>query len=53
MKKITLQKKITVGVIVDPTSFWIGLNYSSSTKRYSLNLMPCITLWVTFTRGQT
>ena len=53
MKKITLQKKITVGILFDTNNFWVGLNYSTETKRYSLNLVPTLSLWVTFTRKQT
>jgi hypothetical protein len=27
-------------------SFWIGMHYSSAEKRYCINFVPCITLWI-------
>lgn len=34
-----------VGVLVRAESFWIGLHYSKSCKRYCLNVIPCVTFW--------
>lgn len=34
------------GILFRLSSFWIGINYSKSCKRYCINLIPCVTLWI-------
>jgi len=36
-----------VGILFRLQSFWIGIHYSKSCKRWCINLIPCITLWIT------
>jgi len=35
------------GVLFRWRSFWVGLHYSTSHKRFCLNLIPCVTIWWT------
>tara|TARA_Y100001956_G_scaffold82213_2_gene102172 strand:+ start:2974 stop:3147 length:174 start_codon:yes stop_codon:yes gene_type:complete len=41
-----------IGVLVNKGSMWIGCHYSDYTKRYCINLIPCVTVWVTKKGGQ-
>ena len=40
-----------VGIIFRLASFWIGIHYSYKCKRLCVNLIPFVTLWVTFEGG--
>lgn len=42
-----------VGVITRLGSFWIGFHWSPHNKRLCINLIPCVTLWVTLEGGNT
>lgn len=35
------------GVLFRLSSVWIGVHYSPYNKRYCINLIPCVTLWIT------
>lgn len=35
------------GALVRKGSAWVGVHYSEHNKRWCINLVPCITLWVT------
>lgn len=39
------------GILFRGASFWIGFHYSYTCKRLCINLIPCITLWITFKNG--
>ncbi|WLJ89332.1 hypothetical protein [Vibrio phage vB_ValA_R15Z] len=41
------------GVICRLGSFWIGAHWSSYNKRICINLIPCVTFWVTLEGGNT
>lgn len=49
---LDLDRKPTFGILFRWQSFWIGLHYSEYCKRYSLNLLPCVTIWWTVRGGQ-
>lgn len=34
-------------------SLWIGVHYSPANKRFCINLLPCVTVWVTLAGGIT
>jgi len=34
------------GILFRLQSFWIGIHYSKSCKRWCINLFPCVTLWI-------
>lgn len=40
------------GILFRLSSFWIGCHYSSYYKRACINLVPCVTLWVTLPNGK-
>lgn len=33
-------------------SLWIGVHYSECNKRFCINLIPCVTLWITQPGGK-
>ena len=39
------------GVIFRWWSFWIGFHYSKFNKRLCLNILPCLTFWITLPGG--
>lgn len=41
-----------IGILFNLGSAWIGCHYSDYTKRYCINLVPCVTVWVTKKGGQ-
>lgn len=41
----------SIGVLFRLKSFWIGVHYSDHTKRFCINLIPCITIWVILKDG--
>lgn len=40
-----------VRILFRLASFWIGIHYSKSCKRWCINLIPCVTLWITTNDG--
>jgi hypothetical protein len=40
------------GVLVRAGSFWIGWHWSTQNRRLCINLLPCITVWVTLAGGK-
>lgn len=40
-----------IGVIFRKYSLWVGVHYSPVYKRWCINLLPCITIWVTMEGG--
>jgi len=39
------------GIIFRWWSFWIGFHYSKFNKRLCINILPCITFWITLPGG--
>lgn len=39
-------KKWKWGFLFNPHAFWIGAHYSPYNRRWCINLVPCVTLWV-------
>jgi hypothetical protein len=35
-----------LGIILRPSSFWIGVHYSKYCKRICINLIPCFTIYI-------
>jgi hypothetical protein len=35
------------GVLVRLASMWIGVHYSAFDRRFCINLLPCVTFWIT------
>lgn len=40
-----------VGLLVRRGSLWVGVHYSPNTRRYCINPIPCVTLWITLPGG--
>lgn len=40
------------GWLFRPGSMWIGVHYSRYNRRWCINLLPCVTLWVTKPGGR-
>lgn len=41
------------GLLVRKGSFWVGVHYSPYNRRYCINLIPCVTIWITLNGGKT
>lgn len=41
------------GVLFRKESLWVGAHYSPFNKRWCINIVPCITIWITFEGGNT
>jgi hypothetical protein len=41
------------GLLFRWTSLWVGVHYSAYNKRFCINLVPCITVWITLEGGVT
>lgn len=37
---------IRVVLLVQPSTFWVGVHYSAWNQRWCINLVPCVTLCV-------
>ena len=41
------------GWLTNKGSAWIGVHYSKHNLRWCINLIPCVTLWITRPGGET
>lgn len=41
------------GVLFRWGSLWVGAHYSARNRRWCINLVPCVTLWITLAGGKT
>lgn len=39
------------GLLFRFASLWVGVHYSSYNRRFCINFVPCVTLWVTLPGG--
>lgn len=35
------------GILLNKNGCWIGAHYSPYNKRWCINVLPCVTLWIT------
>jgi hypothetical protein len=42
---------MSCGLIINKNALWIGLHYSPHNKRWCINLLPFVTLWMTAKGG--
>jgi hypothetical protein len=42
----------TVGLLANKGSLWLGAHYSDYTRRWCINLLPCLTVWVALPGGK-
>lgn len=38
--------KIRIGFLFRLKSFWVGIHYSDHDKRFCINIVPCVTIWI-------
>lgn len=43
--------RIRVGLLVRLGSAWIGAHWSDHDRRWCINLIPCVTIWITLPGG--
>lgn len=34
------------GFLFRPGSLWVGVHWSAQNKRWCINVVPCVTLWI-------
>lgn len=39
------------GVLLNPGSFWVGVHFSKFNRRFCINLVPCVTIWIVLQGG--
>lgn len=40
------------GLLFRWSSLWVGAHYSPYNRRWCINLVPCLTLWITLKGGR-
>lgn len=40
------------GLIFNKGALWIGAHYSPSNRRWCINVLPCVTLWIALPGGR-
>lgn len=43
--------RLTAGVLVRPSSLWVGVHWSPFNRRLCVNPLPFVTLWVALPGG--
>jgi hypothetical protein len=41
-----------VGIVFQPLGLWVGAHYSAANRRWCINLLPCVTVWITLKGGR-
>ncbi len=36
-----------IGILFKLANFWIGFHYSEKCNRVCINIIPCVTIWIT------
>ena len=49
---VPARKGWAFGVLVNTSALWVGAHYYNATKRWCINVLPCLTVWFT-KRGGT
>lgn len=42
---------MSAGILFRWGSIWLGAHYSGYNRRWCINLVPCVTIWVTLKGG--
>lgn len=42
----------SLGVLLNPHALWIGAHYSPGNRRWCINLLPGVTVWITLLGGK-
>lgn len=38
-------KQHHIGLLFNPHALWVGVHYSGYTRRFCVNIVPCLTVW--------
>lgn len=49
---VALRSSWSFGLLFNRHALWLGVHYSSHTKRWCINLLPTLTVWVRRPGGQ-
>lgn len=41
-----------IGLRISLSAWWIGMHWSSYNRRLCVNLLPCVTVWITMPGGK-
>lgn len=44
---------VKTGILTRLGSFWVGVHWSPFNRRICINLIPCVTWWITLSGGKT
>ncbi len=48
---MTRTTTLQCGLLLRLSSFWVGVHWSAFDRRFCINLLPCVTLWITLPGG--
>lgn len=48
-----LAKTVRSGLLFRWESLWVGAHYSPYYRRWCINLIPCVTIWIALRGGMT
>lgn len=43
--------RLHFGLLFRLASFWMGVHYSTYDRRFCINVLPCVTVWITLPGG--
>ena len=52
-KRVPAREPWAWGLLFNEHAWWVGVHYSAYTRRFCINLLPCITVWVALPGGKT
>lgn len=45
-------KRLTIGLKLQLGGLWVGAHYSKHNRRWCINVLPCVTVWVALKGGK-
>lgn len=42
----------SLGLLISKRALWVGAHYSGYNRRLCINLLPCVTFWITLPGGK-
>lgn len=52
MPALSRMLPVAAGMLFRPGSLWVGAHWSSHNRRLCVNVVPCVTLWLTWPEGR-
>lgn len=50
-KRMSVTSTMRCGLLFRWQSFWLGVHYSPANRRFCINVVPCVTFWITLAGG--